>query len=78
MNRFHRTGLPLYALPNSRSEGFTVSGGTALGACLSASAIYNNYYSATGKVYLSPCAEFEIPVKIAKVLNLKKGWGGGR
>ena len=41
MNRFHRTGLPLYALANSRSEGLTVSGGTALGACLSASAIYN-------------------------------------
>ena len=80
MNCFHRTGLLLYALANLRSEGFAVSGGTALGACLSASAIYN--VIVTGNVHHSPCAELEIPVKIAKVFHLKvrqkDGAGGGR
>jgi len=67
MNPFRRTGLPL---THWQIREVKVSWLAVVLLCVYASAIYYGVVQ-LGNVHHSPCAEFEIPMKIAKVFLLK-------
>ena len=67
MNRFRRTSLPLTHRQIRKVKVLRLA---VVLLCVYASAIYYGVVQ-LGNVRHSPCAEFEIPMKIAKVFLLK-------